>query len=239
MARSTSSARIVQYLSDADLSVGDKLPAEVDMGKELGLSRNSIREAYAALTAQGVLIRKHGIGTFVARPPIVNNVGQGPTFWGMVQMTGAQPSMRELAICRIEADDELAAQIEVSPGTEVEHMRWLFCANERPVVLIDHFLAPHIRSDGIDWQTSHNVLAALSDQIDGESGELEIWNTAVNAEAPEAALLEIEPGQAILYGSVRVYDAQGRIAIASRHWSNPKLLSIAQRHPIAALKLRA
>jgi GntR family transcriptional regulator len=234
----TSSSRIVKYLSDADLGAGAKLPAEIDMAKELGLSRNSIREAYATLTAQGVLVRRHGVGTFVARPPIANNLLNGPTFWGMVQMTGAQPSLRELAEDRVAADDDLAAQMDVAPDTDIAHLRWLFCADDRPVVLIDHYLAPHIRSDGIDWQANHNLLAALSDQIGGEGAELETWSTAINAPDEEAEILHLKPGVAILFGSARVHDASGRIPIVSRHWSNPKLFSIAHRQPISAMQLR-
>ncbi|WDR07288.1 GntR family transcriptional regulator [Devosia rhodophyticola] len=236
MSRS-SSAMIVRYLSDAELGSGAKLPAEIDMAKELGLSRNSIREAYATLTAQGVLIRKHGIGTFVARPPIMNNLINGPTFWGMVQMTGADPSLRELVRDRVAANEELATQMDIPPKTEVVHLRWLFCANDQPVVLIDHYLAPHIRSDNIDWQASHNLLAALADQIGGEGAELETWNTAINATEEEATILNVALGKAILYGSVRVHDARGRIPIVSRHWSNPKLFSIAHRLPISAMQL--
>lgn len=235
----SSHARIVKYLSDADLGVGDRLPAEVDMARELGLSRNSIREAYATLTAQGLLIRRHGIGTFLARPPIVNNLAGGPTYWGMVRDTGATPSLRELVEDRVVADDDLAARMVIDPGTEVAHLRWIFCADGRPVILIDHFLGPHIRSEGIDWQASHNLLAALADQIGGEGAELETWNTAVNASVEEARLLELPPGTAILHGMARIHEPGGRIAVVSRNWANPRLFSITHRQPVSALRLWA
>lgn len=235
----TSSSIIVKYLHEAEFEAGDKLPAEIEMARELGLSRGSIREAYARLAAQGMLVRRHGVGTFLARPPIINDLGNGRTFWGMVQLSGAQPSLRELAQDAIEIDEVLAVQMGVAAGTVATHLRWLFCADQVPVVLIDHFLGPHIRIAGIDWQNSHNLLAALSDQIGGESAELETWSTAVNAAPPEATILDVKPGFAILYGSARVHDPSGRVPVVSRHWSNPKLFSIAHRQPITATQLQS
>ncbi|MEH7525506.1 FadR/GntR family transcriptional regulator [Bacillus sp. JJ1503] len=48
--------------------VGDKIPGERDMGIELSVSRNTVREAYKILEAYGYLTVKHGIGVFVASP---------------------------------------------------------------------------------------------------------------------------------------------------------------------------
>lgn len=234
MSQETSSARIVAYLRDAALTSGDKLPAEVEMAKELGLSRNSIREAYAQLEAKGLLVRRHGIGTFVARTRIINDFGNSRTFWGMIEDSGATPSLRTLAQDVVQADADLADHMSVPPGSLVKRLRWLFCADGRPVVLIDHFLGPYIRIDGIDWQVSRNLLAALSDQIGGEQAELETCSTAVNASEAEAALLGLEPGLAILRGFAKVHAPDGRVPIVSRHWSNPKLFSIAHRRPLSA-----
>lgn len=239
MSPKSSSSRVVEYMREADLASGDKLPAEVDLAKELRLSRNSIREAYAQLAAQGVLVRRHGIGTFVARPPIINDFGNSRTFWGMIEDSGAIPSMREILQDVVPIDAELAEYMMVKAGTLVKHLRWLFFADGLPVVLIDHYLGPHIRVDGIDWQESRNLLAALADQFSGEQAELETWSTAVNAGATEAELLCVKPGLAILYGFARVHAPDGRVPVVSRHWSNPTLFSIAHRQPISARKLRA
>ena len=46
---------------------GEKLPNELDLAQELGVSRATLREAIQALTAQGVLEVRRGRGTFVSR----------------------------------------------------------------------------------------------------------------------------------------------------------------------------
>lgn len=237
MAHRNSREQIVAYMREAELSSGDKLPAEIELARQLGLSRNSIREAYAELEAQGVLIRRHGIGTFVARTPIINDFGNSRTFWGMIEDAGAMPSLTELVSDQVFADADIGKYMGVDVGTPLHHLRWLFCADNHPVVLIDHYLAPHITIANIAWQQSRNLLAALADQIGGESAELETWNTAINVGEDEALLLELEPGLAVLHGFARVHDAADRVPIVSRHWSNPKLFSVAHRQPISARQL--
>ena len=55
-----------QIVAEGRLSPGDKLPNEVDLSHELGVSRATLREAIRALTVQGVLEVQRGRGTFVA-----------------------------------------------------------------------------------------------------------------------------------------------------------------------------
>ena len=49
------------------LAAGEKLPNEVELARELGVSRATLREAIRILVAQGVLEVRRGKGTFVAR----------------------------------------------------------------------------------------------------------------------------------------------------------------------------
>jgi len=52
------------------VKVGDKLPTERALALELGVSRTVIREAVAALRADGLLDAKHGVGYFVAQKSV-------------------------------------------------------------------------------------------------------------------------------------------------------------------------
>ncbi|HET8590269.1 MAG TPA: FCD domain-containing protein [Nakamurella sp.] len=49
------------------LSAGDPLPTEFDLVDELGVSRNSLREALKALQAVGIVEIRHGFGMYVGR----------------------------------------------------------------------------------------------------------------------------------------------------------------------------
>jgi GntR family transcriptional regulator, transcriptional repressor for pyruvate dehydrogenase complex len=58
--------RIKAMIVEGTLQPGTRLPKEDDLARELGLSRNSLREAVRALTAMNILIVKQGDGTYVS-----------------------------------------------------------------------------------------------------------------------------------------------------------------------------
>ena len=55
-----------QIVAEKRLQPGDKLPNEVDLSQELGVSRATLREAIRSLCTQGVLEVRRGKGTFVS-----------------------------------------------------------------------------------------------------------------------------------------------------------------------------
>jgi GntR family transcriptional repressor for pyruvate dehydrogenase complex len=56
---------ILGMIASGTLSAGDKLPKEKELAAQLGLSRNSLREAVRALTVLRVLRARQGDGTYV------------------------------------------------------------------------------------------------------------------------------------------------------------------------------
>jgi|APMI01.1.fsa_nt_gi GntR family transcriptional repressor for pyruvate dehydrogenase complex len=61
---------ILRYITEQNLGLGDRLPAERDLAVLLDVSRPSVREAVRTLQAQGVLEVRHGAGVFIkARSP--------------------------------------------------------------------------------------------------------------------------------------------------------------------------
>ncbi len=61
----SAAAAIKNLILTGELQAGDRLPAERALAAQLGVSRNSLREAVAALTEMGVLEARHGDGTYL------------------------------------------------------------------------------------------------------------------------------------------------------------------------------
>ena len=53
-----------------ELQVGDALPSERRLARELGVSRPTLRAVIDELVREGLLLRRHGSGTYVAEPKI-------------------------------------------------------------------------------------------------------------------------------------------------------------------------
>jgi GntR family transcriptional repressor for pyruvate dehydrogenase complex len=58
--------RISELIHNEKLESGDKLPSERKLAAVLSVSRTSVRQAIAALAAEGVLVIRHGGGTYVS-----------------------------------------------------------------------------------------------------------------------------------------------------------------------------
>ena len=57
---------IISQIIDGTLHPGDKLPTEMELCKQFGAGRNSVREAVKKLQAYGILYIKRADGTFVS-----------------------------------------------------------------------------------------------------------------------------------------------------------------------------
>src|SRR6185369_2216490 len=61
-------------IADGVYRPGAQLPAESELVQMLGVSRTVVREALRLLEDDGLITRRHGIGTFVRRRPILQNL---------------------------------------------------------------------------------------------------------------------------------------------------------------------
>src|SRR5260370_41058154 len=61
--------RLTAEIIDGKLSPGSRLPTEQEMIATTGVSRTVVREAVAALRAEGLVITRQGVGAFVAPNP--------------------------------------------------------------------------------------------------------------------------------------------------------------------------
>lgn len=57
---------ILDLIKDDTFSPGDRLPSEAEFSVKLGVSRPTLREALKSLEQEGILLRKHGVGTFIS-----------------------------------------------------------------------------------------------------------------------------------------------------------------------------
>ncbi|MYS95372.1 MULTISPECIES: FadR/GntR family transcriptional regulator [Streptomyces] len=71
--------QVVQLILDRRLTAGAPLPTEAELMEDLGVSRNSVREALKALQALDIVEIRHGYGTYVGQASLTPLV-DGLTF---------------------------------------------------------------------------------------------------------------------------------------------------------------
>lgn len=79
---------------------GKLLPNEVELSKELNISRNTLRQAINRLVFEGLLIRKKGYGTTVAPQNVMSNARNWMSFSQEMHAQGMVVQNFELHISR-------------------------------------------------------------------------------------------------------------------------------------------
>src|ERR1700737_284497 len=62
-------ARLTEDITSGKIPPGSQLPTEQELIAATGVSRTVVREAVAALRAEGLVITRQGVGAFVAETP--------------------------------------------------------------------------------------------------------------------------------------------------------------------------
>ena len=57
--------KLLHYIQNQPVEIGEKIPSEFDLAQLFGVSRNTLREAVKILASKGVLDVRRGSGTFV------------------------------------------------------------------------------------------------------------------------------------------------------------------------------
>src|SRR5688500_13187675 len=98
---------------------GKFLPNEVDMAKQLAISRTTLRQALNKLVYEGLLIRKKGVGTKVAEASVSSKSNNWLSFSQEMKARGIPIKNFELHISWVIPDESLAHFFDLSRDKKV------------------------------------------------------------------------------------------------------------------------
>jgi GntR family transcriptional regulator len=116
---------------------GIQLPSEAEMVEQYGVSRSTVRSALSALEAEGLIMRRWGVGTFVCeRQRIANPISEATDFRELIAASGFAPGVLVGRASLIEADADHAASLAVPQGSTLLKVEKVFQADGSAVIYV-------------------------------------------------------------------------------------------------------
>ncbi|OIV35809.1 GntR family transcriptional regulator [Mangrovactinospora gilvigrisea] len=181
-------AKITKLIRDGELSPGSRLPPEQQLAAQLGLSRNSMREAVKALEVARVLDVRRGDGTYVTSLEpglLLQSLGFA------IDLLSGDTLLEVLEVRRLlePTATSLAAQ-RMTPEHLAEvrgHLEQMADAGDDIERLVRHDAAFH---RAVVHATGNETLVSILDGVSGRTVRGRVWHGIVDAEAAAVTLAE-------------------------------------------------
>lgn len=198
----------------AETAPGDRLPAEPELAKKLGVSRATLREAMRSFEGQGIIRRRQGVGTFVVGQTPILETGMEvlESIESQARKIGLDVSMGDLHIRTIQANTDQAEALAATEGADLVEVSRVILTGNRPIAFLVDTL-PHdvlTTSDlkaGFTGSVLDFLLRRGSPKLTRSVAEVR----AVAVASEIARRLEIQRGDVLLEVVARLYSVEERV----------------------------
>lgn len=197
-----------ELIESEEYRSGKFLPKEVELSRRLNISRNTLRQAITRLVNEGLLVRKKGVGTKVARKGIMVGVKNWLSFSQEMRCLGVEVKNYELHLCYREATCEIAEFFGIEPSARCLVLERVRGSKENPFVYFVSYFNPKLPLTG-----EEDYVRPLYEMLEKDKGiVVKTSREEISARLAGdyiAEKLEIFPSDAILVRKRMVLDDKG------------------------------
>lgn len=198
-----------EQIDSGALAPGSAVASEAELSAQFSVSRGTVRQALAALRAEGLIAGGRGRRPVVARPTLSQSFNQFVSFSAWAEQLGRVPEARTLELARRPADPESAIQLGIEPGAAVFQYRRLRLLDGAPAMLeLSTFIEPVGRLL-LDCDLDHASVYAQLAERGVTFAEAQQSIAAIAAGAEQATLLGVPRRAPLLEVRRRVSDPDG------------------------------
>lgn len=199
---------------------GFKLRAEADLAEDLDLARGTVRRAIEELTAEGMLTRTHGRGTYVTPEPVEQPLAERLMTYSEA-LIAQGIAFRSLVLDQklLPAPPSVAAAMGVSPGEPLFFLRRIRTVDDVPLLLLHNYTL-HALCPGIERMdfTQYRLFEVLEGTFDLRLAWGRRTFQAQVADETTARLLDMDPGDSLMHLSQTTYLQDERAVEYSDVW---------------------
>ncbi len=205
---------LMASIASGEYPVGGNLPTELELCRQYGISRHTVREALRRLRDDGLISRRRRVGTeVVARTPMAS-YRQPTNSIGDFLQYAEESQLVVLRTKRVICNGALAEVLDGRPGSawvRIDSLR-TFPTNPRPICMTTAYVSADLPGIGESLEKlTGPLLAMLERQYGVQIARIEQSIQAIRLRRPIAKLLRAEEGSPALRAVRRYYDAKGRL----------------------------
>lgn len=219
---------LLSYIHQNQLGRNDQLPAEASIAKTLGVSRNTLREAYISLESEGIIIRRHGIGTFIAQPPLIrDSLNSFAPFAQIIQDVGFTPNFETISASFKKVTEDVCSTLAISPEQKIQCVMRTVLADEDPVIYIEDYISPLVNTSDVVWNDfGGNMVQLLSATLDTRLHQIQS-NIRAAALPPEISqYLNLATGTPVLSVRSTIYTIDNQVVNFSKIFFNSDIVEL-------------
>lgn len=191
---------LLQKIKDGSYPEGKLIPKEVDLAKQLGVSRPTVRHAIWNLVEAGYLERRKKRGTIVKHAKLEQQFTHViESFNDEIANNGSKAKTKVLTFKIIKPSDEVKSALDLQDTDSVYQLVRLRFADEKPIVLVTTYLPVHplpdLKQTNFEHVSLYQTLAKSNLAVTHVRRKLEVHA----ATQYESQLLQIHKHDPVFY----------------------------------------
>ncbi|EPE2231388.1 GntR family transcriptional regulator [Cronobacter turicensis] len=132
--------RLRLRLNSSDYHIGSPLPGEKALAQEFGVARMTIRKAVDLLVDWGLVLRRHGSGTYVARKDVHHETTSLTGLAEVLRQQGKDVHSKVLQFEVMPAPPAIASQLRIQINERIYFSRRVRYVEGKPLMLEDSYM---------------------------------------------------------------------------------------------------
>ncbi len=219
---------LLNYISQNQLGRNAQLPAEAAIAKILGTSRNTLREAYISLESEGIIIRKHGIGTFIAQPPLIrDSLNDFAPFAQIIQNVGYTPNFKTISAGLSQPSADVSDVINSTVEQEIYCVKRIVLADQQAAIYVEDYFSPIINAGNLNWQIfDGNMVDLLATALDTRLHQIQSSIRATALPSKISQYLSLATGTPVLSVRSTIYTVENQVVSYSKIYFNSDIVEL-------------
>lgn len=220
---------IEHKINTNEYKANEQIPSERELGEMYNVSRITVRQAIALAEKEGLVSKVHGVGTFVAKPKIRQELNAIADFQSTVAQSGLIASTQLIATNIITSDFKLSKLLNINIMEKILNLQLVGYGDDSPIVFYNTFF-PFMVGEKIQKATEKwiekklpfSTLDLYKSHTDHAPTHVEQTFEAIIAHDQVAEILKVDPGFPLLRVTSIVYQENNPLEFKETYYRGDK-----------------